>query len=208
MIDWRTVLTSALAGAITAIPVVAALARYAGDWWMVGHKAHFDRELEAYKDTLEQRRKRIDAELGHRIYVGKTQFDTEYGALRDCFAALGRLRLAFNGLRPMLDWLGPPEERTKEIADRLQLFSDRYNPFVDTAASVYPFVPEDIYAEFDTCMKVALLEIRHIQQDPSKALTPSGVNTGYEALQKFDAAYYAAARLARQRFRHLSIVAD
>jgi hypothetical protein len=54
------------------------------------------------------------------------------------------------------------------IAERLQLFSDRYNPFVDTAASVYPFVPEDIYAEFDTCMKVALIEIRHIQEDPSK----------------------------------------
>jgi hypothetical protein len=108
MIDWRTVLTSALAGAIAAIPVVGALARYASDGWMVGHKAHFDRELEAYKDTLEQRRKRIDAELGHRIYVGETQFDTEYGALRDSFAALGRLRLAFNGLRPMLDWLGRP----------------------------------------------------------------------------------------------------
>lgn len=208
MIDWHLVLTAALAGAGGAIPVVAGLARYAGDWWLVGHKAHFDRELEGYKDVLEQRRKRIEVELGHRIYVGKTQFDTEYGALRDCFAALGRLKLAFNGLRPMLDWPGPPEERTKLIAERLQHFSDRYNPFVDIASSVYPFVPEDIFAEFDTCMRVALLEIRHIQEDPSKALTSTGVDQGYEALLKFDTAYHSAARLARQRFRHLAVVSE
>ena len=176
---------------------------------MVGHKAHFDRELEAYKDTLEQRRKRIDAELGHRIYVGKTQFDTEYGALKDCFAALGRLRLSFNGLRPMVDWIPEEsEERMKLLAARLSHFKERYNPLVDTAASVYPFVPEDIYAEFEKCMKAAILEIKHIEADASKALTPSGYQQGDASRSQFDTAYYAAARLARQRFRHLSIVPD
>jgi hypothetical protein len=39
-------------------------------------KPDYDQELEAYKGTLERRRRKIEAELGHRIYVGKTQFDT------------------------------------------------------------------------------------------------------------------------------------
>ena len=209
MLDWRTILTSLLASGLVSTGVVLGLTRYLGDRWMVRYKSRFDQELEAYKDTLERRRNRIEAELGHRIYVGKTQFDTEYNALRDCFAALGRLRLSFNGLRPMVDWMPEePEERMKLLAERLEQFRNRYNPLVDTAASVYPFVPEDIYAEFEKCMKAAILEIKHIEADPSKALSPSGYHQGDAGRNQFDTAYYTAARLARQRFRHLSIVPD
>src|ERR1700751_231721 len=159
MIGWPTLLTSLVGSGLVSAGIVRSLAGYLGDRWMVRYKAGFDKELEAYKDTLEHRRKRIQAELGHRIY--KTQFDTEYGALRDCFAALGRLRLSFNGLRPMLDWVpNEQEEGMKILAARLNQFKERYNPLVDTATSVYPFVPEDIYSEFEKCMKTAILEIR------------------------------------------------
>jgi hypothetical protein len=207
MIDWLTVLTSLAGSSLVSAGVVRGLSRYLGDRWMVRYKARFDQELEAYKDTLERQRKKIEAELGHRTYVGKTQFDTEYTALRDCFAALGRLRLSFNGLRPMVDWAPPePEERMKILAVRLAHFNERYNPLVDTAASVYPFVPEDIYAEFEKCMKAAILEIKHIEADPQKALTASGYQEGDRARTQFDMAYYTAARLARERFQHLSIV--
>ncbi len=172
------------------------LARYLGDRWMVRYKARYDQELEAYKDTLGRKRRKIEAELGHRVYVGKTQFDTEYNALKDCFAALGKLRLAFNGLPPMVDWMPEEEqERMKVLLSRLNHFKDRYSPVVDTAASVYPFVPEDIYAEFDICMKAALLEIRHIEEDPSKAFVHSGYAQGGKYREKFDAAYFAAGRL-------------
>jgi hypothetical protein len=209
MFDWRTVLTSLVASGVVSTGVVLGLARYLGDRWMVRYKAGYDEELEAYKDTLERRRKKIEAELGHRIYVGRAQFDTEFNALKDCFAALGRLRLAFNGLRPMLDWVSDDEqEKMKILASRLSHFRERYNPLVDAAASVYPFVPEDIYAEFEKCMKAALLEIRHIEEDPSKAFKASGSHQGAEQRDKFDSAYFAAAKLARERFRQLSIVAD
>jgi hypothetical protein len=209
MLDWRTVLTSLVASGLVSTGVVLGLARYLGDRWMVRYKATYDQELEAYKDTLERKRKKIEAELGHRIYVGKTQFDTEYNALKDCFAALGKLRLAFNGLRPILDLMPEdPQERMKVLASRMGYFRERYNPVVDTAASVYPFVPEDIYAEFEICMKAALLEIWHIEQDPSKAFTPSGLDQGAKQRDKFDSAYFAAARLARERFQQLSIVSD
>lgn len=209
MIDWRTVLTSLLGSGLVSTAVVLGLARYLGDRWMVQYKARYDQELEAYKDTLERRRKKIDAEQGHRIYIGKAQFDAEFNALRDCFAALGKLRLAFNGLRPTLDWMPDDEqERMKVLAARLRHFTERYNPVVDTAASVYPFVPEDIYAEFDKCMKAALLEIKHIEADPSKAFTSSGYYQGTEQRDNFDSAYFTAAKLARERFRQLSVVAD
>jgi hypothetical protein len=209
MFDWETLMTSLVTSGLVSAGVYMGLARYLGDRWMVRYKARYDQELEAYKDTLEQKRKKIEVELGHRIYIGRAQFDTEYNALKDCFAALGKLRLAFNGLRPMLDWMPEdPQEKFKILANRLGHFTERYNPLVDTAASVYPFVPENIYAEFDICMKSALLEIKHIEEDPSKAFTNSGYRQGAEQRERFDSAYFSAAKLARERFQQLSIVPD
>jgi hypothetical protein len=209
MLDWRTLLASLAAGGLASTGVVLGLARYLGDRWMIRYRSRYDQALEAYKDTLERRRKRIEAELGHRIYIGRTQFDTEYNALKECFAVLGKLRLAFNGLRPLLDWMPEDEqEKLKLLAARLKHFMERYNPVVDTAASVYPFVPEDIYAEFDICMRAALLEINHVRENPSKAFTPSGLHEGAQRRDMFDSAYFKAATLARERFRQLSVVSD
>jgi hypothetical protein len=159
--------------------------------------------------ALERKRKHIDAELGHRTYVVRAQFDCEYRALKECFAALGKLRLSFNGLRPPVDWLPDDEkERVKLMAQRLNDFKERYNPLVNTAASVYPFVPKDIDQQFQTCMKAALLEIRHIEEDLSKALTPDGYMQGGTQRGIFESAYFEAAKLTRQRFQRLSIVSE
>lgn len=209
MLDWRTVVTSVVTSGLLSTGVVLGLARYLGDRWMVRYKSRYDLELEAFKDTLEKKRKRIENELGHRTYISKTQFDTEYNALKDCFAALGLLRLAFNGLRPILDWIPEDQqEKLKVLKTRLDFFSDRYNPLVNTAFSVYPFVPEDIYREFEKCMKAAILEIKHIQADPAKAFTNSGMEEGRRQREEFDSGYHAAAKLAREHFRQLSIVPD
>jgi hypothetical protein len=207
MLDWKTILTSLVTSGLISTSIVLGLARYLGDRWMVGYKARYDQELEAYKDALERKRKRIESELGHRTYISKTQFDAEFNALKDCFAALGRLRLAFNGLRPMLDWLPEDKEgRTKLIKVRLVDFMERYNSAVDTAASIYPFVPENIHEEFEKCLKAAILEIRSIEEDPSKAL--SAWHEGDRHRGQFETGYFRAAKLARQRFLQLSIVPD
>jgi hypothetical protein len=209
MVEWTTVLASLAASGLISAGTVTALSRYLGDRWTARYKAGLDQQLELYKDALERKRKRIEAELGHRTYVGKAQFDCEYHALKDCFAALGRLRLGFNGLRPLVDWLPDDQsDRVRLVRGRLEDFKQRYNPLVDTVASVYPFVPEDIYDQFEKCMKAAILEIKQIEQDTSKALTSTGYNEGAKHRDSFESAYFNAARLARERFHQLSIVPD
>ena len=139
----------------------------------------------------------------------KTQFDTEFNAIKDCFVAPGKLRLTFNGLRPFLDRTPEDEsEKTKLALMRLNRFKEAFNPFVDTLQSLYPFVPEDIYEQFEGCSRVAFMEINDFEDDIRKALMPSGYMQGEKYHQNFDSAYFAAARLARQRFRQLSIIAD
>lgn len=209
MFDWDTLLLSILGSGVTSAGVATGFTKYVGQRWMARYKAKLDQELEAYKDTLERRRKRIEAELGHRTYVGKAQFDCEYHALKDCFADIGKLRLSFNGLRPMMDRIPVDEhERTHLMVRRITQFKELYNPAVNTTASVYPFVPEDIYEQFEKCLKAALLEILHVEDDISSALSPSGCTDGAKNLGNFNSAYFAAAGLARQRFHELSVVSD
>lgn len=207
--DLTTVVTSLASSGVLSLAVVLGLGKYVGERWMVRYKSSLDKEFEAYRDVLEQRRKRIEAELGHRTYIGKAQFDTEYGALKECFATLGRLRLSFNGLRPFSDWVPDDgQEKFKELVRRLSHFKDRYNPFVDAYQSLYPFLPGDIYVQFEQCAKAALLEIRHIEEDITKALTPSGYQQAIRQSEQFERAYFAAAKLAQERFRELAVVPD
>ena len=73
--------------------VVKGLSGTLADRWLTRYKSELDKEFESYRDTLEQKRKRVEADLGHRSYISKTQFDTQFNAVKDIFAALGRLRL-------------------------------------------------------------------------------------------------------------------
>jgi hypothetical protein len=200
-----TFLASVVGSGATAWLVVKGLSGHLAERWLARYKSDLDKEFESYRDSLEQKRKRVEADLGHRSYITKTQFDTEFNAVRDIFAALGKLRLSFNGLRPFVDWTPQDkEEKLKLISTRLNHFRERFNVLVDTAESVYPFVPEDIYAQLEICMKAGFVEIRLIEQAGVEALSPKGYEDGLKQHEKFTAAYFAAARLVRGHFGQLS----
>jgi hypothetical protein len=105
------------------------------DRWLTKYKAALDKEFESYRDMLEQKRKRLEAELSHRVYTTQTQFDTEFNAIRDIFAVLGRVRLTMNGLRPDFA-VGSSDENEQRDAliQRLKDLTDRYNVLVDFRA--------------------------------------------------------------------------
>ena len=206
--SWTTFFGSLVGSGATAWLMVKGLSGHLADRWLAKYKSDLDKGFESYRDLLEQKRKRLEADLSHRVYVTQSQFDTEFNTVKSSFAALGKLKLSFNGLRPFLDYGVPEsdEDKLKVIAARLKPFSDYYNEFVNTAESVFPFVPEDIYTEFEKCMKAALIEIRHIQNAGSDALSPSGYQDGEKQRDKFSEAYFNAARLTRERFKHLAVI--
>ena len=202
-----TFITSLIGSGATAWLVVKGLSGHLADRWLAKYRSDLDKEFEAYRDVLEQKRKRLEAELTHQVYTTQTRFDTEFNAIKEIFAALGKPRLSFNGLRPFVDRTPiDKEDKFKEIIRRLSHFTERYNTLVDTAESAYPFVPEDIYAELEKCMKAAMIEIRDIEGAGPEALSPSGYSYGATQHETFTIAYFAAARLARERFSRLSVV--
>jgi hypothetical protein len=202
-----TFLASVVGSGTVAFAVVKGLSGHLADRWLAQHKAELDKEFETYRDTLEQRRKRLEAELSHRVYITQARFDTEFNVIKEIFAALGKLRLSFNALRPFWDRTpNDPQEKLKEISRRLSHVTERYNALVDTAESAYPFVPEDIYTEIEKCMQAAMIEIRHIEGAGAEALSPSGYDDGARQHEIFTTSYFVAARLVRERFNRLSVV--
>jgi hypothetical protein len=70
--------------------------------------------------------------------------------------------------------------------------------------SSYPFVPDQIYQQLEVCMRMGLLEMRHIESAGVNALTPSGYLDSEKQQDKFTAAYFTAANLVRARLKELS----
>lgn len=203
--SWATFLSSVIGSGVTAFAVVRGLGSHIADRWLARYRNDLDKEFEKYRDALEQRRKRVEADLGQRTYVNKAQFDTEFNAIKDIFAALGKLRLSFNGLRPFLDWI-PSDEKAKlqVISTRLGHFKPLLDSVITTVESAYPFVPDDIYQQLEICMRAGIIEMRHIEQAGANALSPSGYDDGEKQHQKFTKAYFAAAELVRERLKQLS----
>jgi len=203
--SWTTFLSSLVGSGVTAWLVVRGLGGHLADRWLAKYKGELDKEFEKYRDTLEQRRKRVEADLGKRTYVNKAQFDAEFNAIKDIFAALGKLRLSFNGLRPFLDWIPPDDDaKLQLVSARLSHFRPLLDACVTSIESSYPFVPDDIYEQLEICMKMGFIEMRHIESSGAKALSPSGYEDGAKQHEKFTNAYFSAARLVRQRLHDLS----
>jgi hypothetical protein len=85
--SWITFLTSLVGGDASGWLVVKGLSSHLSDRLIAWLKGDLDKEFEAYRDTLEQKRKRVEADLSHRIYVSQAQFETEFNAAKDIFAA-------------------------------------------------------------------------------------------------------------------------
>jgi hypothetical protein len=202
-----TVITSLVSSGVTAALMVKWIGSHVADRWMARYKSDLDKEFEDYRYVLERKRKRLEAQLSHSVYTTQSQFDAEFNAIKSIFAALGKLRLSFNGMRPEFTW-GPTDEeaKTKQLLLRLSEFKDRYNALVDTAESSYPFVPEDLYEHVSECMKTAMIEMAHVETAGEGTFKMDWYEDGAKQRDRFNAAFYKAAKLARERFRSLSVV--
>lgn len=185
--------------------MVKGLTSHLAERWLTRYKSELDKEFEKYRDKLEQGRRRVEADLGQRTYVSKAQFDTEFNAIKEIFAALGKVRLSFNGLRPFVDWIPDEEEpRLQLVSARLGHFRPLLDALITTVESAYPFVPDDIYEQLEICMRTGMIEAKHIEQSGAKALSPSGYQDGTRQHKEFTTAYFAASKLVRERVKRLS----
>ncbi len=204
---WTTFISSVIGSGVTAFLVMKGLSGHVADRWLARYKNELDKEFESYRDTLEHKRKKLEADLSRRIYISQTQFDTEFNAIKAIFDALGKLRLSFNGMRPTFEWGSTDEKaRLEALNVRLYRFKEVYNTLVSTAESLYPFVPEDLYQHISECMSAAQIEVMRIETAGPDTFGLKWYEDGAKQLEKFNIGYFGAAKLARERIQSFSII--
>ena len=64
--------------------------------------------------------------------------------------------------------------------------------------------PDDIYMQLEICMRMGRIEMKHIEESGTKALSASGYQDRAKQHEKFTTAYFAAGKAVRERLKQLS----
>lgn len=212
--NWSSIGQGILGGIFSSAVVIPLAARYLGDFWL-GHalakqKAKYDATLEGLRARYAQELERLRAGLDKSVFVTRAQFETEFDAYKKVFEALGPVRLAMGGTRPMLSVSREGETRDdklRALAGRLQDLIDAQNKAVTVVENLLPFFPADIYRTIvDECLKASALEIMDIKTGREETFTFSWFEEGAKRWDEFIPAYHKIADMMRARISTLSIL--
>src|SRR6266566_560383 len=115
--DWPTIIVSTLGGAGGAVAVVFGLSKWLGKVWedrlleslrqanrleIEKIKTDSNTEIVKLQNTLDRANKLLDASVQKATFVTRTQFETEFNAYKEIFAALSELSHCIAWTRPTL----------------------------------------------------------------------------------------------------------
>jgi hypothetical protein len=141
-------------------------------------RAHYEKQLEAYKAELGISKRLLQTEIGKTILVTKVHFETEFTALKEVFAKLAELKLQFRGLAPSLKIRHveeTPDERLAVLLKRLNMFQDAFDALLEAVEHHSAFYPPEIYEGLNECLRVANLEVAQIKPRVTRRTPTVGI---------------------------------
>ena len=224
MTDWANLIVGLFGGVAGSLLEVFGLFRWLGDLWL-GRileqekakytkeleqlRANFAQALEGYKDELARSKTLLQAEIDRAVFVTRADFETEFEAYKQVFAALAEVRLTMAGMRPMLSVSNPDEteeDRRNNLAKRLRALMDAYDKVVTLVENLGPFYPQELYSVLLDCLGAAHLEILLIRTSGLTMFTPQWYEQGQKQMDKFTDAYSRVSNIIRERIASLTIV--
>src|SRR5579864_1558597 len=88
--QWQLIAVSVITSIITTQASLQLFPRILGDWWMERIKKNYNKELEEFRDKLQQQQKTIQSLTDKALYVTRAQFDTEFTAIKEV-SQIGRI---------------------------------------------------------------------------------------------------------------------
>jgi hypothetical protein len=157
------------------------------------------KQLEAFRDELNQKRDSRQAKIGQSNYATQKALEIEFKSVQDMYAVLARLRLAMDACRPFSGRV-PANETPEQEHDRLmnpvwELIRSR-DDLLRLIRTTKLFYPDSIYESVDACLAPADVEIHSIFSDGA----PFSIS-GYLAAQKNREAFYPLGRRAENSLR-------
>jgi RNA recognition motif-containing protein len=199
--DSITTLTGILSGGVAGA-VISALWNHLSKLSLQRNQANSAEKLAKVEHSLESLQRKDQAEIDRSVFVTRAHFETEFEAMKDIFSSLSEVRVAMNGVRPMLA-IEPAdeakEERLKRLWERLKALMIATDKLLNTSESKAPFYSEELYGSVNGCWKWAVMEINSIREAVPDSLNPTEYLRSQNYKDKFSEGYFESVRIIRNR---------
>jgi molybdopterin converting factor small subunit len=175
----------------------AVLWKFATDTWLEKRKAEWNKELEAFKDSLAVQQKRLQVQLDSSLFVTRAHFEVELNAMREVHQCLAEVKLAFRALNPLSSSDEKHDEERPQLIETLRIATARYlAKFEEWGA----FLDTSLYDSFERCYYGA--------DEECKRLSSTVISDGDKVLihRQFFDNYRAACQGIRDRLKNLAIL--
>jgi len=206
--DGATVLASILSGGATGA-VISALWNHFSQLWLQRDEASLNAKLATLENEFQKSQRKAQAEIDRFVFVTRAHFETEFEAMKQVFNRLSEVRLAINGLRPMMS-IEPldesDQERLKRLSERLEILSHAYNKLIAESEARAPFYTADLYYAVDMCLRAASAEIASVRTAGNDTFSFDWFREGDKNRNNFAKGYQEAVENIRDRISKLAVL--
>jgi hypothetical protein len=144
--------------------------------------------------------------------ASRTQFETEFDAYKEIYAALTEVRYAIEQNTPV--WIPPSLEDAKvkdkwvrsELNNRFKNLATAHNKLVTLRDNLAPFYATEVHAALGDCVKTSEFELFQVRIAGQKTFSTRWYQDAYKRQFEFLAAYRKVGELIRERIASLGIV--
>jgi hypothetical protein len=217
MVNWLTVILSALGGAAGAALLLTTLWKTLGSIWTDRLRLQLqhenDEKIEKLRAALQAQtdrtQKLLDASVQKAVLVTRTRFETEFNAYKEIYPALCEVKHTIGQTRPLFAVV-PAEETNEERRKRLSValceLMAAHNKAITLKDNLAPFYAPEVYTMLDECLKASGLEIMDVQIAGGDAFAFDWYEKGAMRQDAFNEAFYKVGTLIRERIASLGIL--
>jgi len=172
-------------------------------------EAGFTAKLTTLEHDFQRSQGKAQAEIDRWVFVTRAHFETEFEAMKEVFSCLSEVKLAINGVRPMVS-LEPvnetEEEKLKRLFERLETLSVAYNKLLVNSEARAPFYTAELYEAVGESLLAAGIEINSINSGGNDTFEIEWFLQGTQNRDKFSKGYSKAVESIRDRIAKLAIL--
>jgi hypothetical protein len=193
--QWQPIAVSMITSIVTTQASLQLFPRILGDWWMERIKRNYNKELEEFRDKLQQQQKTIQSLTDRALYVTRAQFDTEFAAIKEVSQQLGRVMLAFKKIHPIN---AGEELDDTELTQAVDTLGEACSIFLHKLTEWAVFLEPDMFDELSRCYDGAHEEWKRLKGH-NQFHTDEAIN-----VRRFTISYSNACQKVRDRIKMLA----
>jgi hypothetical protein len=224
--DWPTIILATVGGTGGGVAVVVVLSKWLGKVWadrlletlqqenrieIEKIKTASNAEIVRLQNTLDRANKLLDASVQKATIVTRTQFETEFGAYKEIFAALSDLSHCIAWTRQTIRITKSNEtreEKIEELTTNYEALLQAHNKAIILKQNLSPFYATEIYEALALCLNESGGEINDLRLSVNspEQFTSGWYEQGADRQEAFRRGYNQVSKFIRERIASLGIL--